>query len=63
MMISTMAGAAVEMDESAETQHVRADGAEATLQILEAANLDMRSKFERDGTRVDLGRHLLCAGC
>jgi len=44
--------------EAAEAQRIRIDRAEATLQILGELNLNMRSKMEKGGARVDLGRQM-----
>jgi len=48
----------VQHTEEAEALHFRADRAEATLQILGELNLNMRSKIEKHGARVDLGRQI-----
>jgi len=48
----------VKHSETAESQRIRADGAEATLNILDELNNNMRSEIEKQGTRVNLGRHI-----
>ena len=44
----------VQHTEAAEALRIRADRAEATLQILGELNLNMRSKIQKHGARVDL---------
>ena len=44
--------------EAAEALRMRADRAEATLQILGELNLNMRSEIEKHRARVDLGRQI-----
>jgi len=48
----------VHRTDAGEARHIRDDKAEATLQILDELNNDMRSKIKKQGITVNLRRHI-----